>query len=227
MTPSKVTKGSRRILQRSGRGCSPPVTELHGKGGLHAENSVPGWHEGLPRFIGYPGGLRSGRPSAVGFHRQVGRPGTQTKSQPHPLPWRPGTEPSLARARHASETRERRQVELQYRSPHTRRAPCRNDLGSTAKACFQHRHRGLQFLWRICQGHRMYRGPGRHRSNTDSPAPERTGNTDSAIAGATDQSATWDVASFRWEGFQHNSTTPARKPVNTAWHELSRATVQE
>ena len=24
----------------SGRGCSPPVTELHGKGGLHAENSA-------------------------------------------------------------------------------------------------------------------------------------------------------------------------------------------
>jgi hypothetical protein len=33
-------------------------------------------------------------------------------------------------------------------------------------------------LWRICQGHRMYRGPGRHRSDTGSPAPERTGNTD-------------------------------------------------
>mgnify|MGYP003689580585 CR=1 FL=1 len=73
---------------------------------------------------------------------------------------------------------ERRQVQLQHRSPHTRRAPCRNDLGSTAKACFQHRHRGLQSLWRICQGHRMYRGPGRHRSDTGSPAPERTGNTD-------------------------------------------------
>ena len=52
-------------------------------------------------------------------------------------------------------------------------------------------------------------------------------NTDSAIAGATDQSATWDAASFRWEGFQHNSTTPARKPVKTPWHELSRAPVQE
>ena len=100
------------------------------------------------------------------------------------------TEPSLARARHASETRERRQVQLQHRSPHTRRAPCRNDLGSTAKACFQHRHRGLQSLWRICQGHRrgvepMYRGPGRHRSNTDSPAPERTGNAGSAFAVTT------------------------------------------
>ena len=38
-----------------GRGCSPPVTELHRKGGLHAENSVPRWHD--------PGGLRAG-----GFH---------------------------------------------------------------------------------------------------------------------------------------------------------------
>jgi len=129
-----------------------------------------------------------------------------------PLPWRPGTEPSLARARHASETRERRQVELQHRSPHTRRAPCRNDLGSTAKACFQHRHRGLQSLWRICQGHRMYRGPGRHRPDPASPAPERTGNTDSATAGATDQSATWNVVTFRWEGFQTNSNPLARKP---------------
>jgi hypothetical protein len=71
-------------------------------------------------------------------------------------PYRDGT------ARHPSETRERRQVQLQQRSAHPRRAPCRNDLGSTAKACFQHRHRGLQSLWRICQGHRMYRGPGRH-----------------------------------------------------------------
>jgi len=29
---------------------------------------------------------------------------------------------------------------------------------------------------------------------------KRKGNTDPAIAGATDQSATWDIASFRWEG---------------------------
>jgi hypothetical protein len=63
-----------------------------------------------------------------------------------------------------------------------------------------------------CQGHRLYRGPGRHRSDTDSPAPARTGNTDSTIAGATDQGATWDIASFRWEGFQTNSTPLARKP---------------
>tara|TARA_B110000305_G_scaffold209670_1_gene242813 strand:- start:60 stop:1361 length:1302 start_codon:yes stop_codon:yes gene_type:complete len=32
---------------------------------------------------------------------------------------------------------------------------------------------------------------------------------------------------FAGKRFQHNSTTPARKPVNTAWHELSRAPVQE
>lgn len=63
----------------------------------------------------------------------------------------------------------------------------------------------------------MYRGPGRHRSNTDSPAPERTGNADPAIAGTTDQGATGYkvnrreasregalgyVAAFRWEGLQ-------------------------
>ncbi len=34
--------------------------------------------------------------------------------------------------------------------------------------------------------------PWRHRPDPGSPAPERTGNTDSATAGATDQSATWD-----------------------------------
>ena len=64
------------------------------------------------------------------------------------------------------------------------------------------------------------RGPGRHRSNTDSPATERTGNTDSAIAGATEQSAAWGMpdnagqalAAFRWEGFQTNSNPLARKP---------------
>jgi len=63
----------------------------------------------------------------------TGTPGPATMASWH---LRGPTEPSLARARHTSETRERRQVELQHRSPHTRRAPCRNDLGSTAKACF-------------------------------------------------------------------------------------------
>jgi hypothetical protein len=32
---------------------------------------------------------------------------------------------------------------------------------------------------------------------------------------------------FAGEGFQLNSTQPARKPVKTAWHELLRALVQE
>ncbi len=44
---------------------------------------------------------------------------------------------------------------------------------------------------------------------------------------STDQSATWRLASFRWEGFQPNSTQPARKPVKTAWHELLRSLVKE
>jgi len=60
---------------------------------------------------------------------------------------------------HAGVSCEGHQVQLQRRSPHTRRAPCRHDLGPAPKACFQHRHRGRQSLWRICQGHRMYRGP--------------------------------------------------------------------
>src|SRR5210317_1919058 len=74
------------------------------------------------------------------------RPNQESTSPATMASWhlRGPTEPSLARARHTSETRERRQVELQHRSPHTRRAPCRKglprfigyDLGSTAKACF-------------------------------------------------------------------------------------------
>ena len=87
--------------------------------------------------------------------------------------------------------------------------------------------RGLQALWRIRQSHRLYRGPGRHRPDPGPPAPEGTGNDGSAIASATDQSATWGVAAVRWEGFQHNRTTPARKPVKTAGCELSRTLVQE
>jgi hypothetical protein len=45
------------------------------------------------------------------------------------------TEPPLARARHASQARERRQVHHpQHRSPYTRRAPCGDDLGPAAQA---------------------------------------------------------------------------------------------
>jgi hypothetical protein len=189
------------------------IAQFHWQGGLLPEDTVPGWLD--------PGGLRTG-----GFRCPPGRPGTKAEGQPHPLPWRSRSKPPLAWVRHARETREGHQVFLQRRSPHTRRAPCRHDLGTAAKACFQHRHRGLQSLWRICQGHRLYRGPGRHRPDTDSPAPERTGNTDSAIAGATDQSATWDIASFRWEGFQPTAPT-SKEARQTAWHERLRALVQD
>jgi hypothetical protein len=48
-----------------------------------------------------------------------------------------------------------------------------------------------------------YREPGRHRQDPGSTAPQRTGDTGSAIAGATDQSATVNIASFRRE-----ATTP-------------------
>lgn len=122
-----------------GRSSSPPVTEAHGKGGLHTEIYVPGWHN--------LDGLRTG-----GLHIQFGRPDTQTKSQPHRLPWLPGTKLSLVRARHARETRERRHVELQHRSPHTRRAPCRHDLGADAlramrkSTAYGGYKRGRQFL---------------------------------------------------------------------------------
>jgi len=37
------------------------------------------------------------------------------------------------------------------------------DLGSATQASFQHRHRTLQPLRGDCEGHRLYRGPRRHR----------------------------------------------------------------
>jgi hypothetical protein len=168
----------------------------------------------------------------VDFVSAIGGTGAEAEGQPHPLPRRTRAEPPLAWAGHTSKAWERHQVYLQRRSPHTRRASYRNDLGSAPKASFQHRHapghpllalranspcRGLQSLWRICQGHRLYRGPGRHRPDPDSPAPERTGNADPAIAGAADQSAAWDkvnrreasregalgyIAAFRREGLR-------------------------
>ena len=90
------------------------------------------------------------------FLRPSGSTGPQTESQSHPLPWRSRAESPLARARDASQTRERHQVYRQRRSPHTRRAPCRHDLGSATQASIQYRHRSLQSLRWFCQGHRQH-----------------------------------------------------------------------
>jgi hypothetical protein len=102
-----------------GRSSSPTFAEFHRQGGLHPEDTVPGWD--------YAGGLRTS-----GFYSAIGGTGAKAEGQPHPLPRRSRAEPPLAWARHASETREGHQVYLQRRSPHTRRAPYRNDLGSAA-----------------------------------------------------------------------------------------------
>jgi len=71
-TPGSAVRGIRKTSVSPGRrsavsvyfppcrGSSSPFTELHGQGGLHPEDTVPGWNEGLPRFIGYTGGLRTG-----------------------------------------------------------------------------------------------------------------------------------------------------------------------
>jgi hypothetical protein len=126
-----------RYISRPAVASPPPFAEFHRQGGLHPEDTVPGWDD--------PGGLRTG-----GFHCAIGGPGTEAEGQPHPLPRRTRAEPPLAWAGHTSQARERHQVYLQRRSPHTRRASCRNDLGSAAKACFQHRHRGHP-LWRFAQ----------------------------------------------------------------------------
>jgi hypothetical protein len=116
-----------------------------------------------------------------------------------PLPWRSRLrgpacaarpKPPLAWAGHASKAWEKHQLHLQHRSPYSRQASCRHDPGAAPKTCVQYRHRGLRPLSRSCQGHRLYRGPGRHRQDPGSPAPQTTGHAGSAIAGATDQSAT-------------------------------------
>ena len=130
------------------RGSSSPFTERHGQGGLHPEDTVPGWHD--------PGGVRSGRPSVGGFRCPFGGSGAKAEGQPHPLPWRSRSKPPLAWAGHTSQERERHQVYLQRRSPHTRRAPCRHDLGPAPKTCVQYLLRGLWPLRWFCQGHRQH-----------------------------------------------------------------------
>jgi len=81
---------------------------------------------------------------------------SKAEGQPHPLPWRSRSKPPLAWAGHTSQAWERRQVHLQRRSPHTRRASCRHDLGAAPKTCVQYRHRGLWPLRWFCQGHRQH-----------------------------------------------------------------------
>jgi len=100
-------------------------------------------------------------------HREFEAP---AEGQPHPLPRRTRAEPSLARARHASQARERHQVHLQRRSPHTCRTSCSNDLGPAPKTCVQYRHRGLRPLRWFCEGDRLHRRPGHHRQDTGSPS---------------------------------------------------------
>ena len=131
-------------------GRSPAFTERHWQGGLHLEDTVPGWND--------PGSVRAG-----GFHRTVGSTCPETSRQPHPLPRRHCPKSPLAWAGHISPARERHQAYRQRRSPHGRRAPRRHDLGSATQASFQLRHRTLQPLRGDCEGHRLYRGPRRHR----------------------------------------------------------------
>ena len=48
----------------TGRSRPPTFAEFHRQGGLHPEDPLPGRND--------PGGVRSGRPSAGGFHRPIG-----------------------------------------------------------------------------------------------------------------------------------------------------------
>ena len=67
----------------------------------------------------------------------------------------------------------------------------------------------------------------RHRSNIGSHTPERTGNTKSATAGTTDQSATLDVVAFRWQGFQANRYPTTKGARETGLHGRLGTLVQD
>jgi hypothetical protein len=121
--------------------------------------------------------------------------------------------------------RERHQVYLhaEVRTPAERHAAM---TWAQRLACVQYRHRGL---WHAAGSVRVI------ASIEDQDVIDRIlthlrqkeQETPTAIAGATDQSATWYVASFRWEGFQTNSTTNSKEASETAWHERLRALVQD
>ena len=69
--PDSVSPGRRSAVSvhfPTGRGSSSPFTELHGQGGLHPKDTVPGWDD--------TSGLRAG-----GFHCAVGSTGLAGRVQ--------------------------------------------------------------------------------------------------------------------------------------------------
>ena len=73
------------------RGSCSRFTELHGHGGLHPEDTVPGRHD--------PGGIL-----AVGFYGPIGGTGSQAQGQSYSLPRRTGTEPPMGWDGHSGQT---------------------------------------------------------------------------------------------------------------------------
>jgi len=56
------------------------------QGGVHLEDALPRWDEGLPRFIGYTGGIRGGGHPHGRFHCAIGDKEQGTPSLPHLAP---------------------------------------------------------------------------------------------------------------------------------------------
>ena len=100
------------------RWCDQPTTAvvrcqdaMVAQGALYPEDALPGWND--------PGGFRSGRPSAGGFHRTVGSAGPQAPRQSNPLSWGTRSKSSLARAGYAGKARQRREAPPQQGSSFT------------------------------------------------------------------------------------------------------------
>jgi len=173
-------KRGRPSVHRPPRSRHPTsIAQFHWQGGLLPEDALPGWDD--------PGSVR-----ARGFHCAISSPGTEAEGQPHPLPRRACPKSPLAWAGHTSQARQRHPVHLQHRIPHTCRTSCGNDLAQRLKRVF---NIDIEVCGR-CGGSVRVIACIEDQDIIDRILThlrqKRKGNTDPAIAGAIDQSATWD-----------------------------------
>ena len=155
-----------------------------------------------------PGGIRPSR-----FHGASSCSGTEAESQAHTIPWRPRTEPSLARLSHYSKAWQRCEANVQWWRTLARWTAHRYELGSTAQARVQYRHWRLRSLRWFCQSHRLYWRPGHHWQDIGSSSQEGARHSHPPVAHTSSKGTPWDIASFRWKGIQFNSIQSARKPL--------------
>jgi hypothetical protein len=204
------------------RGSSPTFTEFRGQGGLYPEDTPTGM--GQPKWPSI-GAANRRWISSHGRQRWPGRPCPKPRinlTRYHGvLACAARPEPPLARARHASQARERHQVHRQRRTPHTRRAPCRHDLGAAAQA----RLNGAAIRIDIevcgrCGGSVRVIACIEDQEIIDRILAHLQKNRASySCSTATDTTipgAARDSSSFRWEGFQFNSTQSASKPLRNS-----------